>query len=301
MLRRALSLPYGDQAPLLASLVLARSEPSGGDSRQIVDAAGYHRVVGYAIEAMEHGRLAHETTAWHELLARRMSETAQANLLRTELVQVRPVLEAACDAPPILVKGPAVADRFYHPARLRPFRDLDLLVPPARLDAAVGALEQTLGYRRAPEPWPGYGERQGHHVALTRKVGARPVWVELHWRLSDDPVARGLDHARLLAGSQPLELIEGSIPVPSVADQLLVLAVHLVQENRKRLAWINDLALVSRAASEPQWRAAFDGAGARLELGAPPCPGLRAPLARTGSPAADGTRSASGVGPAARQ
>jgi hypothetical protein len=153
-----------------------------------------------------------------------------------------------------------VADRVYPDPRLRPFRDLDFVLPAGDLARAAAALTREFGYRRLEEPWPGYGELHGHHAALGRQAGAAALVVELHWRITTDPAARRLDHAFLARASQPLPLDAVTVRVPGPSAQLLVLACHLLHEGEKRLLWINDLNLAARAASEEDWEAGFAAA-----------------------------------------
>ncbi len=253
-------LAHAAQIPTLAA-VLAQGGPvsAPADPAALVDAAIHHGVAGYLLRATNDDRVALPEAATRRLRAVDLTSTVHARLLRSELDPAAAALASASGVAPVLLKGPAVADRFHADPRLRPFSDLDFLVPRDALGAAVAALER-LGYRRVDGPWKGYAERHGHEVALARTLGARNLFVEVHWRLSDDPVAMGLSRALLEGGAAGSPAALAAAPL-----QLVVLAVHLLHEPEKRLVWINDMAVVGRALDDPAWAEAF-AAAERLGL-----------------------------------
>jgi hypothetical protein len=235
------------------------------ESRRFAEAAVQHRVEGYVVAAAGRGHLCLPADVLSRLESEWTAGALHAQLLRRELGAVVPLISEACGVEPVLIKGPSVADRFYADRRMRPFRDVDLLLPSGSLEAATGALT-TLGYRREAEPWSGYGARHGHHVGMARRLGRWALTCELHWRISDDPAGERLDHARLIESSVRLECGHALVAVPAAEHQLLVLALHLLHEPVKRLAWVNDLSLVGGSLSEPAWVRAFAvAADTRLE------------------------------------
>jgi Uncharacterised nucleotidyltransferase len=269
VLRRApFSLPYQDQVPALAAL-LQPGAPRAVDrpgSRQLVEAALYHNVAGYLARAVERGELSLSSD-----LRARVARTGgiyivNSAALRCELAALEPALTQACGIPPVCLKGPAVADRFYPDPRLRPFADLDLLVPRESIGHAARLLSAR-GYEQLHEFRRGFGQRHGHDVHVVRRIGDRTLHVELHWRVGDDPLTAALDHRRLY-GSARLELNGSAVSVPAVPEQIVCLAVHLLSDRAKRLIWINDLALIGRSACAGEWRQAFELARA-LGLGWP--------------------------------
>jgi hypothetical protein len=252
VIRRApLSLPYPDQVEALAGLLLGR-EARPTDPARFVEAALHHGVAGYALAAKlpedARGRLA-------DAHARGV---AHAALLRRELAALAEPLAGA--GPPVVLKGPAVAERFYPDRTLRPFADLDLLLPRDRLGVGVEAL-LARGYAALEEFRPGYAETHGHDVHVRRRVGSHGVDVELHWRVGDDPLGARLGYETVGAGAP--ELVPGVL-VPAPPVQLLVLAVHFLGDRARKLAWIHDLALVAGSLDDDGWRASFGRAG---ELG----------------------------------
>ncbi|MBV6396442.1 MAG: hypothetical protein HFACDABA_02040 [Anaerolineales bacterium] len=87
--------------------------------------------------------------------------------------------------PLVLLKGACYALTVYPDAGLRPMADLDVLVPIARLDEAVG-LACSLGYRATrPEASPGLNELFSHEVLLQKEF-PHPMALEVHFSLVAD-------------------------------------------------------------------------------------------------------------------
>jgi hypothetical protein len=230
-----------------------------------VQAARYHKAAGYLGRAVERGEIVLEDALRSRLGRIGAIEVAHSNALRRELATIEPVLARACEAPPVCIKGPAIGDRFYSDPRLRPFIDLDLLVPRDRLDRAAEALIER-GYEALHEFRPGFGKRHGHDLHLVRRIGKRALHVELHWRIGDDPACAALDYGCMAPDGSRIQVDGVPVSVPALPKQVLCLAVHLLSDRAKRLIWVQDLALAGASASGPEWRLAFDFAG-RLGLG----------------------------------
>jgi hypothetical protein len=264
MLRRApLSLPHAAEVPRLAALVDGRPV-APGDPDRLVAVAFDHGVSGHLVDAVAAGRLTLPPHAERRLAGEHGRLLLHSARLRRALPGIVEALERA-GVPPVLLKGPAVADRFHRDPRLRPFVDLDLLVPRAALRDAVAALAAE-GWEAREEFRAGYAERHGHDVHLVRRDAAGVLDVELHWRMGDDDAAIGFSHALLAPAAATLDVGGRPVRVPAVEHQLLGLGIHLLSDRGKRLAWVHDLRLVSTAADEREWEAAFALAD-RLGLG----------------------------------
>jgi hypothetical protein len=264
--RPPLSLPYQDQLALLTPLVSSDERVVGAprDSARFVAATLHHRVTGYVIRALERDRISLSRRD-RELLARRGGiQLVHSGALRQELAAVAPVLAEACGAPPVCVKGPAVAETLYPEHRLRPFSDLDLVVPEDALESGATALKAR-GYEEVEEFHPAFGRRHGHDRHMRKRIGIRTVDVELHWRVGDDPTCTPLNHA-LLASSARILVGDTEVHVPQPAEQLVCLAAHLLSDRTKRLIWVQDVALAARSASAASWQRTFELAD-RLGLG----------------------------------
>jgi hypothetical protein len=251
-------LPYVDEIPALSTLVLGGAL-AGEPPERLAEAAAAHNVAGFVLEAAEHGRARLDPAHRRTLADAHLRRVAATALRRRELGPVTAALASALGTDPVVIKGPALAERVYPDRRLRPYGDLDLMVPRERLaDAAAALVEE--GYDALEEFRPGYAERFGHDVHVRRGTGAAAVDVELHWRIGDDRVGEPLDHARLLAGAEKLDIGGTHVLAPCVSDQLLLAAVHLLSDRAKRLCWVNDLRLLAEAATAQEWTESFTSA-----------------------------------------
>jgi hypothetical protein len=76
--------------------------------------------------------------------------------------------------------------------------------------------------------------------------------------VGDDPLTVRLDHGWLSSRARPLPELGDHVLAPAPADELLVLAVHLVGHGRAtRLIWHVDLAFAARALDDAEWEEAF--------------------------------------------
>lgn len=255
--REHLTLPYADQVPLLARVLKLGSQVQPTEPDRLVAAALHHNVAGYAARARHAGRLVLPQAAGRALEDFNTGAVVQTAVLRRELGTISVPLERACGAPALVIKGPALAERFYPDWRLRTCADLDLMVPLSRLESACRCLE-SLGYERLVEFAPGYAERHGHDVHLHRRLGKRwRVDVELHWRVGDDPAGTAISHERLSADAETVQIDGCSLPTPAAPAHLVLLSVHLLSDRAKRLAWVNDLTLVAGSLDPVEWEQAF--------------------------------------------
>lgn len=149
--------------------------------------------------------------------------------------------------PSILLKGPAVAVRYYPRPELRPYGDIDLLVRDADEECAHEILES----RGFELTGGGHDDPLHHDHAKFQSIFQRRdgCVVEIH-----------RDHLQI--GLRPLSLDEvwhRAQPAPGGLaarvlddhDQFVLLAVHLQRHNFERLVWFKDLDLMVR-------RVAFD-------------------------------------------
>ena len=172
-------------------------------------------------------------TAWQA--ARReaaLASLAQQAALRLALARLG---EAGIAA--VALKGVALAWRHYPEAALRPMRDIDLLVPEARVIealqvlAAAGFVPGTTDIailRRA---------LADDHQLPTQFHPALGVTIELHHRLIDPPQSRGyrvpqMDPAGVMARAVAVECGGATIPCPAPLDLAAHLIVHALYGHR---------------------------------------------------------------------
>jgi putative nucleotidyltransferase-like protein len=253
--REPLALPYGDQAPLLSALARGLAVPEPDDPERFAEAVLHHRLSAFAAEAAEAGRLALPDTQ-----ARAMADAAAihglfARRLAAELAVIEPLVADACWGRPLVLKGPASA-RLYERTALRPYGDLDLLVAREDLRPAAEAL-LAHGYEENVEFDTGFGETHGHDVHVRRGTGHSAVDVELHWRVGDDDLGRGLSHERLSEGARLFSAHGTECLAPAPEAELLALGVHLLSDRSKRMIWVCDVERAARALDDAAWDGAF--------------------------------------------
>jgi hypothetical protein len=256
--RKPFALPHAEQLDLLSAVLTGDGPVTPPDPQRFVAAAIAHRVMGACVAALDEGRLVLGDEPQRQLRDAQAVAALRSGLLRRELQTIAGTVAEAVGAEPVVIKGPAIADRFYLQRGLRGFADLDLLVPRERLAPAVDALG-ALGYGEQVELREGFGESHGHDVHMARPVGARAVDVEVHWRVGDDAVGTALSH-EALAGRASAPEPGGSFLYADPSDQLLICAMHLLSDRLKRLAWIEDVRRVATALDEPAWTQAFERA-----------------------------------------
>ncbi|MGH6900292.1 MAG: nucleotidyltransferase family protein [Geminicoccaceae bacterium] len=148
------------------------------------------------------------------LLAVHAANVERNDELRDELAAAVGVLNRA-GIEPVLLKGAIrLVDRLYPDHGWRMLRDLDLLVPEAKLAEAIGAFEQA-GYARAD---PGSNE-------LRRRPGLAQI--DLHRELFPTPRQAGLlPAAEIFDGSRPAAFRGGRVRLPAIEHQLVHLIGH---------------------------------------------------------------------------
>jgi hypothetical protein len=234
-----------------------------------------HGLIGLVDRAIVNGQWQPGGRTRDAVRALRARGAMYAAVMRRELGPAAAVLTEALGVTPIVLKGAAVGERLYGGPGLRPYGDLDLMVPRSSLRHAVSALRDAgweparagRTYAALGEPFPGFSEDYGHHHSLVRRSGPAKVDLEVHWRIGGDPLSEVLDHARLSARAVAIPELGAHVLAPAPVDELLVLATHLLNHGRKaRLIWHVDLALASQRLSQSEWEEAFTEANA-LGLG----------------------------------
>jgi hypothetical protein len=158
--------------------------------------------------------------------------------------------------PVAVLKGPVIAEQFYPDANLRPYRDIDLLVP---LEASerVAELCGRLGYVVAED-------HGGTHAA---QHGTCETPFETAYLHTETGLSLDVHYDHLQVGLRPRELDglwrrseawtfqRARARRPGLNDLFLSLAVHLHRHGFERLIWFKDLDLiVRRTGDQLDWR-----------------------------------------------
>lgn len=164
--------------------------------------------------------------------------------LRTQAKEVIAALQRA-RFPVALIKGEDFTDRLYSQPSLRPFRDIDLMLPRDVIDSTSEVMSER-GYRFVlPEGKynPNYGERTWDSLSAPR------TRVELHWNLINCPSQRQRsslafedlqwEERKTAAGQPDLRV--------TPAAMLLIATVHAVVSHRfDRLQHLCDIRQICR-------------------------------------------------------
>lgn len=181
-----------------------------------------------------------------ELRALNRAATHQALAMAAELLRLLDALgDARIEA--LAYKGPALAVQAYGDLSLRHFVDLDLLVLPADLPAALAVLERK-GYvpalRLSPAQARCFDRVDGDYQLVHRTTGRL---VELHGRVSTLRFAMPIDTDALMERGRSVRVGGGEVETLGDDDLLLVLCAHGAKHRWKRLEWVAALAELLRA------------------------------------------------------
>ena len=161
-----------------------------------------------------------------ERLRLRLEEEAvRAVQLEGELQRLSPLL---ADFPVVVLKGPVLAHGLYPDPLLRPFKDLDLLVPSARFEELVVALGRYGYVRSRPEPVPGFDALVGKALVLVHPGG---VVIDLHRTLVSGIVGSSIDVDAIVADRIAVPVGPLEVPAPSWEVHLVECALHAVVED----------------------------------------------------------------------
>ncbi len=256
-------LRFPDFVPLLCD-VLSGHDPElpRCGSAGLTDAAAFHKVSGFLIEAAAGDERLASWIGPEELellIEQRGRAVLWTKALNLELARVEPAISAANQGPAILLKGAGLAEAFYPDPALRTSVDIDVMVQRSRQTAVGNALSKH-GYGPAAGESPWF-MRSKHHAEFERPAGLRTYLVEVHRQAINDPVAGPLDYDSLIQRALPLKVSGGRIMIPSPRDQILLSSLHLVADIARNLTSINDLRLAAEAVDDRTWSETFERAG----------------------------------------
>ncbi|ANF95854.1 nucleotidyltransferase family protein [Paenibacillus bovis] len=143
------------------------------------------------------------------------------------------------DIPALQLKGPVLAQLLYGDLSRRTSKDLDVLVPMDRIEAAEQTLLE-LGYTKTQEvdrTLDKWKWRYNHESYTHERTG---VEIELHWRLNGDAGAeQSFDD--LWTRKQTMQFGGTSVHMLGKEDLLIYLAVHGARHAWFRLRWLADI------------------------------------------------------------
>lgn len=213
--------------------------------QQLIQRQEIERLFG---ESVTKSDIPHIAAAIQETQQRWIGHIALTLCLRQRSIDVLDAFRRA-SLPAALIKGEDFTDRLYRQPSLRPFRDVDLMLPREMIDSTSDIM-QTLGYRfvrPAGKYNDNYGERTWDSLSEPR------TRVELHWNLINCPAQRRLSSLAF----EELQWEETStaerIPLRvTPAAMLLIATVHAVVSHRfDRLQHLCDIRQLCREIAGP--------------------------------------------------
>jgi hypothetical protein len=223
-------------------------EPDGSEWPQLLERLEQGRLTGLATTAKDHGALS--LTAEQEDDLDERHATAMCASLRVEQALLELWDEFVVDGvQPIVLKGPSIAHTIYPDPAMRPFVDLDLLVPASNWQQACRFLELMGLTRRLPEPRRGFDERFGKAAVFVRSDGLQ---VDLHRSLVAGPLGLGIEADRFFLHPGRYELAGRTLSCLDEASLVLHTCVHAV------LGWRPPLLLPLRDVVQAMWRPGVD-------------------------------------------
>jgi hypothetical protein len=146
------------------------------------------------------------------------------------------------------MKGAALARFTYAEAALRPFNDLDLLVPLREVDAAHRALLHA-GYQVAGET-PTLADLTWRHARGYFDPAGLRMPVDLHWRFTGYPLTMALDRPGVFRRAVEVRIGGEPALLPTPGDMVVAVSIAFLRELwycKPRLRYLRDLAeIVSR-------------------------------------------------------
>lgn len=156
----------------------------------------------------------------------------------------------------LLLKGPTTARWLYLPPRL--YRDVDMLVPPARLQEAVSVLAEVgLATSRA-----GVAGEEASHAQLL--VSGDGIELDLHITLPLLPALTRRDVDVLWRHVEPFDVMDAAVPALDGAGRCVVVALHALSAPEDSQA-VEDLRRAKGVTKPELWSAA---AALAADLGA---------------------------------
>lgn len=202
-----------------------------------------HRLLGGLMEGVERGAIA-ITDSQRELLRVRHRVWATNGLRVERLLEVVTECFERAGIESRVLKGPALAHSVYGDPAWRVFGDLDLLIAPRDLDAAVRLVVDELGGDRTiAELRPGFDREFGKEV-MARVDGLE---LDLHRTLVSGPFGLTIDLENL--ASNPGEVVVGGrryATLSPVARYLHACYNLALGDQPPRLGGLRDLLLVDR-------------------------------------------------------
>lgn len=201
--------------------------------------ASFHGVASY-VDRMLQSEISHGDET-DRIALRAMRNGVALNHLRVvnDLHWLRGIFDAA-DVPWLVLKGPVLAQLAHGDPALRAYSDIDVLVPPVRLGAALAALEGN-GATVIDRNWDLIRRSLKGEVHVELPSGSL---LDLHWHLLNSARLRrsfSVDPRSLFERARIVEV--GPVPVQTLSaeETIVYVALHAMLSGGHRLVWLKDV------------------------------------------------------------
>lgn len=149
-------------------------------------------------------------------------------------------------------KGPTLAETLYGNVALRSFTDLDFLVRPGDLHAAIQVLIAG-GYQsgfKLTSAQQAAWLRSYYEYSLLSPAGSL---IELHWRIVPRHFSLSFGSEQCWGNLTSVRIGGTDVPALSPEDLLLMLCVHGAKHEWSRLLWLCDVSELIRSSANLDW------------------------------------------------
>jgi hypothetical protein len=146
--------------------------------------------------------------------------------------------------PRLVVKGASLVERYYHDTALRPYGDVDMLVPPGDFREGLAVLERG-GFKILDRNWDMLRADLRGQLHMRSPEGDV---LELHWHpVNSSRVRRALALSpdELWCGATTARIADAEVNVPSPPRELAHLCEHAAMHGCDRLIWLVDISKVA--------------------------------------------------------
>lgn len=156
-----------------------------------------------------------------------------------------PVLDAfnKHSVPTMLLKGAALCLTTYKDMALRPFGDVDILVPHDKVHLCQGLMEE-LGYNLVTNNYFPIPDEQNDQLGCEWTYQCNGAVIELHWNLIDKLAPFPIDISSFWEGAEEVDVEGRRALVMSPHNQLIHLCLHQFKHHWNHIRDLTDVAVV---------------------------------------------------------
>jgi hypothetical protein len=229
--------------------ILSRQSPSWNNLVSLAESHGVLPLVTRHLKAFDF--LAIDKNVIKQAEAGTKSGAIKSFFLASELLRIQNVFQSA-GISFIAFKGPALAQQAFGDTTIRTFSDLDLIVAPEELPAAVNELS-SLSMTATPSRTKaelsellhsGLLARLTHEHTFVRTkspIPGYPLRVDLHWNVAPISFER-IEYAQIAADPEAVLICGQKVDTLNAERCLVALAIHATKHQFADLKWLVDIA-----------------------------------------------------------